>query len=462
VITVGVGVSTGVSAAEVLAAVDAVLPADAAEVRLATLDARAAEPGVAGAAADRGWRLVGHSAAALAEVPVPNASPRVADAVGTGSVAEAAALLGGGTLVVPKTAHGRVTVAIAADTDLHHHGDDDLAPGLVDLAVNVRPGTPPPWLRAVLAESLDRSAAYPDPRPARAAVAAASGRPEDEVLLAAGAAEVFVLLARALRPARAVVVHPSFTEPEAALRAAGHPVERLLLRPEEGYRLDPDAVPADADLVVLGNPTNPTSVLHPAGTVAALARPGRVLVVDEAFADTVPGEPESLAARADLPGLVVVRSLTKTWGLAGLRVGYALAPADLVAALAAQQPHWPVSTPALAALAACSTPAARAEARAAAEDLVVRRAVLLDALPPGVAVVGEPRASFVLLRVPDGERLRTALRERGWAVRRGDTFPGLSPDHLRVAVRDAATSRAFAAALAAILDHRTAVSEEIR
>jgi histidinol-phosphate aminotransferase len=282
------------------------------------------------------------------------------------------------------------------------------------------------------------------------------------VLLAAGAAEVFVLLARALRPARAVVVHPSFTEPEAALRAAGHPVERLLLRPEEGYRLDPDAVPADADLVVLGNPTNPTSVLHPAGAVAALARPGRVLVVDEAFADTVPGEPESLAARADLPGLVVVRSLTKTWGLAGLRVGYALAPADLVAALAAQQPHWPVSTPALAALAACSTPAARAEARAAAEDLAVRRAVLLDALPPGVAVVGEPRASFVLLRVPDGERLRTALRERGWAVRRGDTFPGLSPDHLRVAVRDAATSRAFAAALAAILDHRTAVSEEIR
>jgi histidinol-phosphate aminotransferase len=330
--------------------------------------------------------------------------------------------------------------------------------------VNVRAGAPPPWLRAVLHDALDRSAGYPDARPARAAVAAAHGRPEDEVLLAAGAAEVFVLVARALTPRRAVVVHPSFTEPEAALRAAGHHVERLLLRADDGYRLDPAAVPDDADLVVLGNPTNPTSVLHPAGTVAALARPGRVLLVDEAFADTVPGEPESLAARRDLPGLLVVRSLTKTWGLAGLRVGYALGPAGLVARLAAAQPHWPVSTPALAALVACLTPGARAEAAAAAAELAAHRAALLAALPRGAEVVAAPRASFVLLRVPGGERVRAALRARGWAVRRGDTFPGLDADHLRVAVRDPATSRAFAADLADILDttSRTAPAPRIR
>jgi histidinol-phosphate aminotransferase len=58
-------------------------------------------------------------------------------------------------------------------------------------------------------------------------------------------------------------------------------------------------------------------------------------------------------------------------------------------------------------------------------------------------------------------RVRQALRERGWAVRRGDTFPGLSPDHLRVAVRDPGTSRAFAADLAAILASAP-VPEEIR
>jgi histidinol-phosphate/aromatic aminotransferase/cobyric acid decarboxylase-like protein len=459
---VGVGARSGVSAAEVLAAVDAVLPAPTGPVRLATLDTRAADPGLREAATSRGWPLTGHPAATLTTVGVPTPSDRVAAAVGTTSVAEAAALLGGGRLVVPKTVHGRVTVAVAEhvdprhhdidlrhhDIDLRHHGDVEATPGLVDLAVNVRAHTPPAWLRTVLHDAVDASAAYPDPRPALAAVAAAHGRPEDAVLLTAGAAETFTLLARALSPRRAVVVHPSFTEPEAALRAAGHAVERVLLTPPSYLLGD---VPADADLVVLGNPTNPTSVLHPAEAVAALARPGRVLVVDEAFADTVPGEPASLAGRTDLPGLLVVRSLTKTWGLAGLRVGYALGPADLVAALAAQQPHWPVSTPALAALVACTTPAARAEAAAAAVQLEADRAALLAALPAGVEVVGTPRSSFVLLRVPDAVRVRARLRERGWAVRRGDTFPGLPGDHLRVAVRDPDTSRSFAAALAAIL-----------
>jgi histidinol-phosphate aminotransferase len=451
VITVGFGAVPGVTAEEVLAAVDAVLPPGSGDVRLATLDARAAEPGARAAADHRGWELAGHPAAELAGVAVPSPSARVAELAGTPSVAEAAALIGGGELVVGKTVLGRVTVAVSRDVDLRHHGDAELAAGLVDLAVNVRAGGPPAWLRRVLHRAVDDSAAYPDPAPARAAVAAAHGRSPDEVLLAAGAAEVFVLIARAFAPRRAVVVHPSFTEPELALRRAGHPVTRLHLRAECGYRLDPTAVPDDADLVVLGNPTNPTSVLHPAVDVARLARPGRVVVVDEAFADTVPGEPESLAARTDLPGLLVVRSLTKTWALAGLRVGYALGSPDLVAALAAEQPHWPVSTPALAALAACSTPEARAEADAAARVLVEHRAALLDALPDGVTVDGRPASSFLLLRVPDGDRVRAALRGRGWAVRRGDTFPGLSSDHLRVAVRDPETSRAFARALADVL-----------
>jgi cobalamin biosynthesis protein CbiG len=113
-ITVGVGATSGVTAEEVLAAIDAVLPEGATGVRLATLDVRAAEPGIAEAAARRGWPLIGHDAPTLAGVAVPSPSLLAAAAVGTGSVAEAAALLGGGTLVVPKTVHGRVTVAVAA------------------------------------------------------------------------------------------------------------------------------------------------------------------------------------------------------------------------------------------------------------------------------------------------------------------------------------------------------------
>jgi histidinol-phosphate aminotransferase len=326
-------------------------------------------------------------------------------------------------------------------TDLRHHGDAELAPGLVDLAVNVRPGTPPAWLAELLRASIADLAAYPDPSRARSAVARRHGRSPEEVLLTAGAAEAFVLLARALRPRRAVVVHPQFTEPEVALRAAGHAVTRVIL--DGDFRLA--GVPEDADLVMIGNPTNPTSVLHPAADIARLARPGRIVVVDEAFMDCVPGEPESLASDA---GPVVVRSLTKTWGLAGLRAGYLLADPELVARLAEAQPPWPVSAPALAAIEACTGPRALAEAEAWARDMAAERDRLAAALRDlGVHVVPRARASFLCVRVPGADKLRLRLRRRGFAVRRGDTFPGLGPDWLRVAVRDRKTDDALLAAL---------------
>ena len=112
---------------------------------------------------------------------------------------------------------------------------------------------------------------------------------------------------------------------------------------------------------MIGNPTNPTSVLHPAAALRALLRPGRTVVVDEAFMDAVPGEPDSLIAD-QMTGLIVLRSLTKTWALAGLRAGYAVGDPPLIDALRHQQPPWSVSTPALAAITACLTPAALAEA----------------------------------------------------------------------------------------------------
>ncbi|MEU8577979.1 Rv2231c family pyridoxal phosphate-dependent protein CobC [Streptomyces asoensis] len=338
--------------------------------------------------------------------------------------------------------------------DLRHHGDAevrDAGPDLVDLAVNVRADTPPRWLRERVAASLGGLAAYPDGRAARAAVAARHGLPVERVLLTAGAAEAFVLLARALDVRRAVVVHPQFTEPEAALRDAGHEVERVVLRPRDGFRLDPAAVPEAADLVVIGNPTNPTSVLHPAGTLARLARPGRTLVVDEAFMDAVPGEREALAGRTDVPGLVVLRSLTKTWGLAGLRIGYVLAAPRTVAALERAQPLWPVSTPALVAAQACMGPQALAEAAHAAHRVAADRAHLVAGLEEfgadGVRVVGPAEGPFVLVRLPRADAVRRQLRTLGFAVRRGDTFPGLDEEWLRLAVRDRPTVNRFLQAL---------------
>jgi histidinol-phosphate aminotransferase len=342
---------------------------------------------------------------------------------------------------------------------LAHHGDAEVSPELIDLAVNVRRQPMPAWLAEPIAATLTGLAAYPDARPATAAVAARHRRPADEVLLTAGAAQAFVLLAQALRGARRpVVVHPQFTEPEAALRHAGHTVERIVLTEDDGFALHPSAIPQEADLVFVGNPTNPTSVLHPPAAIAAIARPGRVLVVDEAFADTTyapgaPGEPASLASRRDLPGVVVLRSLTKTWGLAGLRIGYLLGPADLLARLTRAQPLWAVSTPALAAATACASGTAVTAERRIAAELAGERTHLVTALRalPGVTVVGEPAAAFVALRIPGAGRVRVELRRRGYAVRRGDTFPGLGPDWLRVAVRDTAITDAFIATLTEVL-----------
>jgi cobyrinic acid a,c-diamide synthase len=222
-------------------------------------------------------------------------------------------------------------------------------------------------------------------------------------------------------------------------------------------RLDPDA-----DLVVLGNPTNPTGTLHAAEAIIALLRPGRLVVVDEAFMDAVPHEPESLAERR-LPGLVVLRSLTKTWGLAGLRAGYAVGDRTWIAAMAGQQPPWSVSSPALAAIEACSTPEATAEAAAAATRFGRDRAVLVGGLADlGLRVAGSPVTPFVLVDT-SGLRpataapgwLREQLRHRGFAVRRGDTFPGLGPDWVRIAVRDPATSRRLLAAIGAVSERRS-------
>ena len=316
---------------------------------------------------------------------------------------------------------------------LRHHGDAELAPGLLDLAVNVRGDAPPPWLISRLERSLHRLAAYPDPTLATDAVARRHDRDPGEVLVTAGGAEAFVLLARALAPAYAMCVHPSFTEPEAALRAARHQVHRLVLDPP--YVLDPAQVPEQADLVVVGNPTNPTGVVHE--RLAELCRPGRTVVVDEAFMDAVPGEPASLAGRADLPGLVVVRSLTKTWALAGLRVGYLLAEPAMVALLRDAQPLWSVSTPALTALDACLARGPVAMARRETGGLIAARDRLERGLRElGVEVTPGSQAPYLLCRVPGRPDVRQALRREGIAVRRGDTFPGLTAEHWRTAVRD--------------------------
>ncbi len=317
--------------------------------------------------------------------------------------------------------------------ELRLHGDSLAPEDCLDFAVSTVAGGPPAGLARRLASALHRLERYPREQAAIRAIADRHGRCPEEVLPLNGSVEGLWLLATALRTRRAVCLHPSFTEAEAALRVAGHGVQRVFFDSED-FSLDPGEIPSGADLVVLGNPNNPTGVLHPAATIERLARPGRVLVVDEAFMELVAGESESLASGAGLPGLIVLRSITKLWSVPGLRAGYLLAPPDLVAALRGARPPWSVNALALVALELCAadhiTAARRAgEVAAAREELAAGLSTL-----PGV-VVWPSAANFLLMRVPRGPQVRAALLERGIAVRRADTFPGLVEDHLRVSVR---------------------------
>jgi histidinol-phosphate aminotransferase len=243
----------------------------------------------------------------------------------------------------------------------------------------------------------------------------------------------------ALRPRLAALIAPSFTEPEAILTAAGVALRQVVLPPP--FALEGAGLPEDADLVVIGNPTNPTGVLHSRESVLALRRPGRIVVVDEAFADAVPGEAESLAsARAPdvlvRPDVLVLRSLTKTWALAGLRVGYALGAPEVLARLSATRPHWPLGTLQLEAIAACCEPAAIAAAEADARRL----AVLRDEMAAGLTSLGldviDGSAPFIAFVVPDAMLMRKHLHTKGIAVRRCDTFVGMGNDYLRATVRE--------------------------
>jgi histidinol-phosphate aminotransferase len=332
---------------------------------------------------------------------------------------------------------------IAGET-LRTHGDAYAREGLLDFAVNVRRGRPRGLARVLEAALADER--YPDARPAREALARLHGVSPGQVLLLNGACEGFWLLAHALRPRRAAVLHPTFSEGELALRAVGAAVERVALAAPD-WALEPTVVAADAPFVVLTNPNNPTGRLESAATVEELARPGRLLLVDESFMDFAAGD-ETLAHRR-LPGVVVLRSCTKLLSLAGVRAGYVIADAELVARLEAARQPWPVSRAACAALVYFATErevvAERvAQAQREREDLVARLRLV-----PGVHVYPS-ETNFVLVRTHRDD-VSELLRRVGIAVRPAAGFRGLSAAHVRVAARTPDANEALAVRLAEIL-----------
>lgn len=166
------------------------------------------------------------------------------------------------------------------------------------------------------------------------------GAPDADTVVPAPGTQMLIQWLPRLQPrSRVAVIGPTYGEHAASWTAARHEVIEVA---------DIDGT-TSADVVVITNPNNPDGrVVDPDDLnkhADALAAKGGWLVVDEAFADTAPGI--SLAGSVAQPGRVLLRSFGKFFGLAGLRLGFALAPPDLAATIRSALGPWSVSGPAI-------------------------------------------------------------------------------------------------------------------
>jgi threonine-phosphate decarboxylase len=331
---------------------------------------------------------------------------------------------------------------MALPLDAPVHGGDTLAaaarwgldPGaILDFSANINPFGPPARALAAARQALTAVSQYPEPyaRRVRATLAARHRVPEGAVLVSNGAAEAIHLLLRQAAGRRVAVPEPGFAEYARAARAVGAaPVATGGTPLSEGLE--------EGDFLILCNPHNPTGLLlTPEQVVAVVGATPATVIVDEAFMDlTEPGEDGSVIPQVlHRPNLVVIRSLTKFYALPGLRVGYAVARPELVAALDGVRDPWSVSSAAqaaaLSALADCAY-ARRTQAWVRAERLFL--AGELDRIPG--YTVSPPSANFILVRAPEPA---WAIQERigplGILIRDCRSFAGLTEHHMRLAVR---------------------------
>ncbi len=264
---------------------------------------------------------------------------------------------------------------------------------------------------------------YPDERPLRAALAARFEVGADSVVIGAGADELLDRACRAfLATGRELVLPvPAFPMLPRYAALAGATV-RAVPWPEGALPVAAvrAALTERTAMVVLTSPQNPTGAVCTAEDLrqVAAAAPDALLLVDLAYAEFA--EPDLTAAALALPNAIVVRTFSKAYGLAGLRVGYALGPAALLLPLRACGSPFPVAGPSLAmALAALQ----RGPDRTALQRIAAERRELAALLARAGARPRPSQANFVLVGFAEGRApdIATALARRGIAVR---AFPG--------------------------------------
>ena len=339
------------------------------------------------------------------------------------------------------------------------HGGDWTG-NLLDFSVNVSPLGIPDAVRDALTQAASRADRYPDPfcRDLCAAIAAADRVPSDYVLCGNGASDLIFRVALAGRPKRAVVVAPTFSEYEAALSLCGCDVVFYPLRAERGFRLDADflrVLTPEIDMVFLCQPNNPTGVTVPKTLLFRVLERCREidchLILDECFLGFL-DRPQDFTlkdALSNFPNLLILQAFTKLYGLAGVRLGYALcADSAFLAQTRRCGPPWSVST--LAQAAGVAALEAKSYPDAVRRLIARERPKLYDALCALGFDVIHGEANFLLFQSP--APLDEFLKTRGILLRNCGNFRGLDSSWYRTAVRTESENRRLIAALKEALE----------
>ncbi|HAU37518.1 MAG TPA: histidinol-phosphate transaminase [Phycisphaerales bacterium] len=324
------------------------------------------------------------------------------------------------------------------------------APGakVVKLNTNENPYPPSPRaMQALRALDGDLLRRYPHPyaRQVRQAVGEIFGVPEDWVLVGNGSDDLLTMLLRATaEPGRKVVFPmPTYVLYRTLAEIQDAPVVEVPF--DEDYNLPTDALASENGAVtIVASPNSPSGTRFDNAQLAALAgRLRGLLVIDEAYADFASDNALSLAR--ELPNVLVLRTLSKGYSLAGLRVGFGIARPEILAGLAKVKDSYNVDAAACVVAAAAIRDQAWKNANAA--KVTASRAVLSDALRAMGWKVWPSEANFLLARPPagDAKRLYEALKDRGILVRYFQQ-PRLD-DKLRITVGSDEQNAALLAAL---------------
>jgi len=349
---------------------------------------------------------------------------------------------------------------------------------LLDFSANINPCGYPEWLRRLVARHLHELAAYPDPGSTRlrGLIAAHHRVAPEQVLVTSGAGEFLSLLPAARATGgydRAVIASPGYTEYAAACRAwsyAAH--EPPVFTP--GAAADPGALhtalagatgiqsaergsDAGDTLCFIGRPNNPTGhTVSPADLRRLMdGAPEAFFCIDESFWWCIE-DFDSADSLVDTGRVAVVRSLTKAYAIPGLRLGYAICPPAVAAAVGRLIPPWSVNRLAqLVGERALHDESFLTDSRRTLRSASTRLVQDLRRLD-GVTVY-PAETNFLLLELPPpwrGTTLLDALLERGIAVRTCTDFAGLNDSIVRIAVRSEEENTRLVDALAETLSHK--------